>query len=555
MSLLDVPDLPDDLAFLFDEVDDDPGAIEAAIARMHPQDRARLVEAIERFVPPPPPWEPLPHQIPPSLDDAWYGWLLLGGRGIGKTAAVTRYMDDHVHGPACLPGKVPHRMGIIAPTLGDASASIVHGVDGLMVINPQIREVTRKGGTVVLWPNGSEAKLFGTHSDRDVDRLRAGGNRCFDIREEVAAWPKLKDGIEQADFGLRLGIARWIGATTPRPRPSIRKLNDDPIVVVTHARTADNPHLPAEQRERLYEMYGNTRIGLQELEGQILEEVSGALWSQELIEQHRVSSAQVPKLRRVRTYVDPSWGTTNDECGIVVVGLGEDKHIYVLADLSKRTTPAEWGLLAALGWLPPKDVRPADAPFAEFFGRRSERVVYETNFQGEQVKLVMRATAREIGRRILTSPVVASKGKRVRAEPVHMMYERGRVHHVGYLPGLEFQMVNWTPPEVAGDAGDPGDPAPADEVEGMAESSTWSPDRLDALVFGVTDLAFSATGLNWRNPAGQTTREQPVEVIGDVETVEADTGRIPDSVGRSDVPASRVPRPSRIPTRSVTPRR
>jgi phage terminase large subunit-like protein len=313
-------------------------------------------------------------------------------------------------------------------------------------------------------------------------------------------------------------------------------LVDDPIVRISRAKTSDNPHLAPEMRERLYEMYGNTRVGLQELEAQILEEVTGALWTQELIEQHRVTSDQVPPLRRVRTYVDPSWGTTNDECGIIVAGLAENKHIYILADLSKRTTPAEWGLIAALGYLPAKGVNPADAPFREWYGKRSERVVFEANYQGEQVRLVARATAREINRRIICKPVIASRGNRIRAEPVHMLYERGRCHHVGHFPGLEFQLTNWIPPEVSKDSGDPGDPQPALDGD-PTEGSGWSPDRLDALVFAGTDLGFSAVGLNWRNPGGETVHDQPDEVIGP----EPMRPRIPTSI--------------RVPTRSATPHR
>jgi phage terminase large subunit-like protein len=441
----------------------------------------------------PEPWEPHPHQTIP-WDEDWFGFLLMGGRGAGKTAAVTHAMDEHANGPPCLRGKVAHRMGIIAPTVGDASASIVNGEDGLTVINPLVREVTRKGSTLAVWPNGAEAYLFGVNTRNDVDRLRAKGNRCFDVREEIAAWRWLKDGMAQADLGLRLGLARWVGATTPRPRPTIRKLDVNPIVLKSRATTDDNPDLSPEVRQRLYDEYGNTRLGLQELKGLILDEVTGALWGQELIEQYRVQADQVPPLVRVRTYVDPSWGTTNDECGIVVCGLGINRHVYVLADLSKRLTPLEWGILAVLGYLPAADERVGAEP-REFYGykagvpigRRSERVVGEGNFQGEQVRLNMKLVSVQIGRRVPFSLVTASKGKRLRAEPVHLAHEQGRVHIVGSMPGLEFQLTNWVPPSPSdhGDERDSGDP---DIPEGSDEESEWSPDRLDAFVFGVTDL-------------------------------------------------------------------
>lgn len=483
------------------------------IAEVPPALRPVIADRLEELQRAAEPWEAQEHQRPPE-DDEWFGWVLLAGRGSGKTAAVTHYMNEHAEGPPCIQGKVPHRMGIIAPTFGDASASIVYGDDGLVTINPEIRMVTRDGFRLAVWPNGAQAYLFGVHTRNDVDRLRARGNRCFDLREEIAAWRYLKDGMDQANFGLRtkegMPEARWVGATTPRPRPTIRALTTDTKVRVRYATTADNRHLSQRRKDELYDRYANTRVGLQELEGKILEEVSGALWHPELIEQYRVEADEVPTLIRVRTAVDPSWGTTNDECGIVVVGLGINRHVYVLADLSKRTTPSEWGILAALGYLPatrkgPEGQRqmrdhfgnwhddPGDVVPMEWFGRRSERTLGEQNFQGEQVRLVMKLTSRELDRRLQFELVNASRGKRLRAEPVHLLYEQGKVHHVGHLPGLEWQMTNWVPPEASEEGEDEGDPAPPQEGEEEIDPSKWSPDRLDALVFGATNLALSSS--------------------------------------------------------------
>ena len=229
------------------------------------------------------------------------------------------------------------------------------------------------------------------------------------------------------------------------------------------ATTNDNPHLAELDRERLYDQFGNTSIGMQELEGQIIDEVDGALWTQELIDQWRVTADEVPKLLRVRTYVDPSWGTKNDECGIIVCGLGVNKHVYVLADLSKRTTPLEWALIAALGHTP---VKGPDGEYLEgeleptvfVGGRPSEKVIAEKNFQGEQVKMAMLLARQEIGRYIPFGYINSSQGKRLRAEPVHLFHERGRVHMVGQHPGLEFQLTSWIRPRWARTVATPATP-------------------------------------------------------------------------------------------------
>lgn len=526
-----------DLSFLL-ECDHDEFI--AVMSTLHPVERRAVLAEIERLSPDVErEWKPLPYQIPPPIEDNWYGFLMMGGRGIGKTATVTHLMDAHANGPPCLHGPVPHRMGIIAPTVGDASASIVHGEDGLMIINPHLRVRTRDGVREVVWPNGSFAYLFGAHTLSDVDRLRAKGNRCFDLREEIAAWRYLKDGMDQADLGLRLGLARWIGATTPRPRPTIKKLNDDPIIRVSKAKTSENIHLSEEKRTQLYEMFGGTRTELQELEGEIVEEVAGALWTQELIEAHRVTPGEVPKLVRVRTYVDPSWGTTNDEVGILVMGLGVNRHVYVFDDLSRRATPGEWGLIAALGFLPTKEQLARGVDPREYHGRVPERIVGEKNFQGEQVRLVMKLTAKELGRRILFSLVNASRGKRIRAEEALWAYEKGRVHHVNAggrtFAGLELQMTTWVPPEVGEDAGDPGDPI--ETVDETGEPSKWSPDRLDALVFGVHDLGFGPSGMRWSNRG-----ERPSSTVGELEVATPETIEVPTS-------SVRPPRVSRVPQR------
>lgn len=447
-------------------------------------------------------WTPMPHQIPPDDDAAWFVWLLTGGRGVGKTDAGANAMDKHARGPACMPG-IPggHRMAIIAPTLGDASDACVHGPSGLLAHNPTVVERTRKGGTFVTWTNGAEAKLFGAYTKQDVERLRAGGNRCFVWAEELAAWRYLRACWNHMVLGLRLGQhPRVVASSTPKNRPHFVKIMRAPTTTVTRARTRDNPHLAPEVRQRYEDTYAGTRLGRQELDGELLEDVEGALWNDEQIELGRISPEDAPaRYRRIVVAVDPSWGSTNDECGIIVVGKGWDGHAYVLADYSVRGGPKMW----------------ADRVAEAYWSHQADTVVIEQNFQGEQVKLAMAQVQHPQGK----PPwkwVNASRGKALRAEPVVMLYEQtatavqtgegqARIHHVGRLPLLEHQMTNWVPNEPQeADADDEGeivtaqvDGEPVDESEtddDEAMPSSFSPDRVDALVFAVTDLMLGNEG-------------------------------------------------------------
>jgi predicted phage terminase large subunit-like protein len=230
-------------------------------------------------------FSPEPHQLPPSGE--WATHLLLGGRGSGKTGASAFQMNRHATGPACDPA-VPggHRMGIVGPTFGDTVDSCFYGPSGLQRVNPATRLRTVRGGiTVVEWPGGASARIFGAFTEQDTERLRAGGNRCFDWWEELAAWREIQKGYDQAIFGLRLGSSpRAIASTTPKNRPLIHGLvaaatsyamaGEAPSrkdrVVVTHATTHDNPHLDPEVRADLYARYAGTRLGDQELEGLLL---------------------------------------------------------------------------------------------------------------------------------------------------------------------------------------------------------------------------------------------------------------------------------------------
>lgn len=390
-----------------------------------------------------PPWTPEPHQIAPGGD--WYLWLLLAGRGAGKTDACASYFDQFMRRN---PGA---RGGIVAPTLGDAAEACVYGPSGLMAHNPLVKIRSRAGGTHVVWPNQSEAKLFGAYTREDVERLRAGGNRHLYWGEEVAAWRNLGDAWENMELGLRLGVhPHIVASTTPKTRPRLKALMESAETVLTRASMFDNPHLPERQKQRLLRRHLGTRTERQELYGEYIEDVEGALWTFETLTRCRVLPEEVPDLVRVIVGVDPSGGDEdgNDEQGIVVVGRGVDGHGYVLADRSCKLSPDGWG----------KRVVQA---YEEF---QADRVVGETNFGGDLVIANIDRAAKDLGTRVATKKITASRGKAARAEPISALYEQGRMHHVGEFGDLESQMRNWT-----------------------AESG-WSPDRLDAAVWAATEL-------------------------------------------------------------------
>lgn len=400
-------------------------------------------------------WRPLPHQVPPPGD--WYGWLLLAGRGAGKTDACAEYVKQHVAGPPCLPGASPHWISIVAPTLGDAVTACVNGPSGIKAHDPTaVGPIVTPGGTVVRWPNGSQAKLFGTETGDpgDVARLRAGGNSCLVWMEELAAWRYLDAAWDQIRFGLRSGPhPHWVASTTPKPRPLIKKLSAGGIanVVRAHATTYDNPYLPQHIKDALEDTYAGTQIGAQELQGRLLEEDENALWKREHIEAARVLPDEVPDLIRITVGVDPSGGA--GEQGIVVAGksgliLPEGggrglHHGYVLADETVHLPPDGWGrraVRAAVDW-------------------EAQDIVVEINFGGAQAVAVIATAAQKLGVDIPIRETRSSSGKAVRAQPVAALTAQGRWHHAGVFEELEAQMCTWYP-EIG-----------------------WSPDRVDASVF------------------------------------------------------------------------
>ena len=389
-------------------------------------------------------WSPEPYQVAP--EGRWYLWVLLAGRGAGKSSACAAYFDRFLRQNAGARG------AIVAPTLGDAAESCLYGPWALLAHNPTIRVRARLGGTRLFWPNGSEAIILGAHSRDDVERQRAAGNRDLIWAEEVAAWRYLRETWENMELGLR--ESEWphiVASTTPKTRPFLRSLLEDPETVVTRAATFDNPHLPEAQKERFRARWAGSRWERQELYGEYVEDVEGALWTFETIEASRVGPDSVPDMARVVVGVDPSGGDEdgNDEQGIVVAGKGVDGDFYVLSDRSCKLSPDGWGKRTV-------------AAGVEF---RADRIVCEANFGGDMVVANVKVAAAALDVEVAVKKISASRGKAARAEPIAALYEQGRVHHVGTgLEALESQMRNWTP------------------------ESGWSPDRLDAAIWACTEL-------------------------------------------------------------------
>lgn len=388
-----------------------------------------------------------PDQLPPDNDD-WLVWLYLAGRGSGKTRSMAEYCREFaMENPGC-------RIGVICPTYAVVRDVAIEGESGLLAITPpdDIESYNKSTNQITL-KNGS--RFFG-FSGGDPERLRGPQHHLLWC-EELAAWQYLQQTWDMAQFGLRLGRhPRAVISTTPRPVPLLKDLvsresHDD--VVITRASTFDNAaNLPKSQLDALKKRYGGTYLGMQELQGLLIDDIAGALWNRELIEKNRITNPHdVPPMTRVVVGVDPAATSSesSDETGIIVVGRGVDGHGYVFADRSLRATPDGWG----------KAVNQARIDF------KADRVVAERNNGGEMVEHVIRTVDKDIP----VKTVFASRGKQTRAEPVSALYEQGRVHHVGILGQLEDQACTWIPVR------DTGQPNP-------------SPDRVDALVWACTEV-------------------------------------------------------------------
>jgi phage terminase large subunit-like protein len=401
-------------------------------------------------------WANSKHKFQWAPKGDWDGWMLQAGRGAGKTRTGA---EDAV--AYCLDN--PNiRYAIVAPTISDARDICIEGESGVLFVLSDMGLMQDDDYTYnrslsqIIFNNGSR---IDTYSAEKASGLR-GPNHHRAWCDELASWKdahkgnRLNTTYNNLMLGLRLGEhPRHIITTTPRRAQLIRELHTNPKVIITRGSTHDNlDNLSPVFADQILQ-YEGSMIGRQEIEGELLDEVEGALWTREMIEAAHIDD--YPDLARVVVGVDPPGGAT--EAGIVTAGITKDAcvcdrpreqlpHLFILADDSlKPSGPGHWGAVAVNA-------------FDEWDG---DRIAAEINFGGDMVEHVIRGVRNTISYKT----VRASRGKIIRAEPVAALYEQGRVHHLGAFPKLEDEMTTYTVDE------------------------NWSPNRLDAMVWAVTDLS------------------------------------------------------------------
>ena len=403
----------------------------------------------------------LPHQVPPDGD--WRSWVILGGRGAGKTRAGAEWVRAQVEGALPLsPGRA-RRVALIGETYDQVRDVMVMGDSGILAASPPDRRPRwRATERKLVWPNGAEAKAFSAH---DPEALRGPQ---FDAAwaDELAKWPKAQATWDMLQFCLRLGSdPRACVTTTPRNVDVLKDLLAAPTTVTTHAPThANRANLADAFLAEVRRRYAGTRLGQQELEGALLDDVEGALWTTDALHDLRV--AEAPPLDRIVVALDPAvgGGPGSDACGLVVAGAvckgsPDQWRAYVLADLTVAG-------VGPTGW--------ARAAIAAMRLHKADRLVAEVNQGGKLVEEVIR----QVDPLVPYRAVHATRGKAARAEPVASLYEQKKVHHLPGLAALERQMVQMT---------------------GNGFRGTGSPDRVDALVWAIHDLII-APAASYGNP-------------------------------------------------------
>ena len=420
-----------------------------------------------------PVWARADQLPPPSIRDEltastpWRNWLLLAGRGAGKTRSASEWVRGQIES-----GR-RRSIGIVGPTSDTLRRDIVEGPSGLLRIAPPwFQPAHEPSQRRIVYPNGAVCYLL---SSEEPDRPR-GMNLDGYYWDELTSCANPQSIWDNVNFGLRItgpkgDAPAGVISTTPKRHALLKAIMADPATVVTRASTFDNAaNLDPGTLEYLKRKYGGTTLGRQELLAELLDDAEGALWNREQLDECRVHV--LPEMKRIVIGVDPA-GSSNrgsDETGIVACGLGVDGRGYVLADASGRYSPDGW----------------ARAAVSLYNSLRADRIVAEKNYGGEMVE----ATIHSVDRSAPVKMVTATRGKALRAEPISALYEQRRVSHVGSLPGLEDQMCGWNP-----------------------AAAGASPDRMDALVWAITDLMLDAAAsydstMDWVGDFREATQSQ-----------------------------------------------
>jgi len=372
-------------------------------------------------------------KLPPG---DWITWLIMAGRGFGKSrtgAETVRIWSDHY--------PIIH---LIGRTASDVRDTMIEGPAGILAIHPnRNRPKYEPSKKRLTWPNGCKGELF---SADEPDLLR--GPQCHKLwADELASWQYAQEAWDNAMMGLRLGThPQAIVTTTPRPIPTIKELVKDTTTHLTRGSTFENKdNLAQSFFNKIISKYEGTRIGKQELYAELLEDIIGALWTQKMIQEAYVAKA--PELIRIVVAIDPAVTSdiSSDQTGIIVAGLGIDDRCYILEDLSGTYTPTEW----------------AQKAIGAYNYHKADLIIGEANNGGDMIEQILRTLQRNIP----YSKVHATRGKVTRAEPIVALYEQNKIKHLGGLPDLETQMTTWA-----------------------AKEGEKSPDRVDAMVWAVTEL-------------------------------------------------------------------
>lgn len=381
-----------------------------------------------------------PNQLLPA--GKWTYWVLLAGRGFGKTRTGAETVREWV--------KTSDMVNLIGATASDARDIMIEGESGIMSICPDDERPTyRKSESKLIWPNGATSLIF---SADEPERLRGKQHKKL-WADELAAW-RYNEAWDQAKFGLRLGDRpQAIATTTPKPTKLVRELLTDKGTVVTRGTSYENrDHLSPAFFDEIIKKYEGTRLGRQELRAEILTDTPGALWTYENI-QH-LPRHSIPLLSRIVVAIDPPAKSTegSDECGIIAVGMDDKSHGYVLADASGVMSPEKWAATA----------------IQLYKQLEADTIVAEVNQGGEMVATVIHSSEQPNARNIPVKSVHATRGKYIRAEPISALYERRLVYHCELFEALEDQMTSFT--------------------QDFDRTKNGSPDRMDALVWGLTEL-------------------------------------------------------------------